>query len=178
MSAEPCICRQRIVGGMRPACRAAVHVPSSPWPLEFFAPGAPAPQGSKNQDRHGRMYESAKGLGDWRKAVWAYARQAMRTWQPIPAGVPVYAELQFVMPRIKALPKTKATPPHTKKPDADKLSRAVFDAMTGVVYADDSQVTRYLADKRYAEPGERTGVHVLVRPRDHVTTQPARSSTR
>lgn len=147
------------------------------WPLVFFAPGTPTPQGSKSHDRHGNMFESARGLGDWRKAVWAYARQAMRTWPPIPAGVPVYAELEFVLYRPKNTPRTRPTPPATKKPDADKLARACFDAMTGVVYADDAQVTRYLADKRLAEPGERTGVHVLIRPMDRVTARREETSS-
>lgn len=40
----------------------------------------------------------------------------------------------------------------TTKPDVLKLARGVEDAMTGVVYADDSQIVRELLRKEYGEP--------------------------
>jgi len=64
----------------------------------------------------------------------------------------VYFEALFYLPRPKALrTKTKATQvfPHTKKPDLDKLVRAAKDALTGVVWTDDSQVVHVVARKRY-----------------------------
>lgn len=54
------------------------------------------------------------------------------------------------------------TPPHTKKPDRDKLLRAVGDAMTGIVYVDDSQVIAGDTRKRYAYLGETTGALIIV----------------
>ena len=40
------------------------------------------------------------------------------------------------------------------KPDVDKLARAGLDAMTGVVFSDDAQVTEALVGKVYGEtPG-------------------------
>lgn len=38
---------------------------------------------------------------------------------------------------------------YTKKPDIDKLTRSVLDALTGIVYRDDSQVDYVLAQKKY-----------------------------
>ncbi len=39
---------------------------------------------------------------------------------------------------------------HTKKPDLDKLARALKDALKGVLYHDDAQVVVLLARKVYA----------------------------
>lgn len=54
----------------------------------------------------------------------------------------------FFLPRPKSLPlKVKH---HTKKPDLDKLARAVKDALKGVLWQDDSQVVDLVARKAYA----------------------------
>lgn len=134
------------------------------WPVVFFAPGKPEPQGSKSHDRHGNMFESAAGLHTWRKIVWAYARQAMRRNPPAHKDIPLVVEVRFVLYRPKNLPKTRPTPPAVKKPDGDKLARAIGDAMKGVVYTDDSQITDWVIRKRIAEPGEPTGAHITVHP--------------
>ena len=44
-------------------------------------------------------------------------------------------------------------------PDSDKICRTVLDALTGVVFKDDSQITRLLAIKSYGEP-ERLEVEI------------------
>lgn len=49
-------------------------------------------------------------------------------------------------------------------PDTDKLSRAVLDALAGVVYAQDQQVTDMHATKRTARIGEQPGLHISWRP--------------
>lgn len=48
------------------------------------------------------------------------------------------------------------------RPDVLKLARAVEDALTGVVYRDDSQITDELLQKRFGEP-ERVEVTVVER---------------
>ena len=45
--------------------------------------------------------------------------------------------------------------------DVDKLVRAIFDAMTGIVYKDDSQVCDSSEQKRYAD-GRAPGVWVYI----------------
>jgi Holliday junction resolvase RusA-like endonuclease len=39
------------------------------------------------------------------------------------------------------------------KPDVDKLSRGVMDALTGIIFRDDSCVVTKRASKRYGRPG-------------------------
>ncbi len=127
--------------------------------ITFFVPGVPRPQGSKSRDRDGNMYESSRGLRPWRDAVGWIARA--RNTQAMQDG-PFAVHCRFVMPRPQAMAKTKPTPPHTKKPDVDKIARAILDAITGVWFKDDSQVTCLVATKRYAEFGEKPGVHITV----------------
>lgn len=99
------------------------------------------------------MVESSKAVKPWRVDVAWAAREHF----PTPLAGPVRLELGFVMPRPKSTPKSK-TPAAIKRPDVDKLARAVLDAITGVVVADDSQVVHLVATKRIAEPGEESGV--------------------
>ena len=129
----------------------------------FHVRGNPAPQGSKQAFVRGRravLVESSKRLPAWRIAVQDAALQHL---QPIPAGVAVRVEIHFVMPRPKSLPKSRPTPPAVKRiGDLDKLCRAILDGLDGPAYADDSQVTVLVADKRIAEPGEEPGARINV----------------
>lgn len=80
----------------------------------------------------------------------------------IPA--PVGASLHFVMPRPKSAAK-RSTPPAVKRNgDADKLARAVFDALSGIAYGDDSHVIDFRATKRTADIGEQSGCHITIWP--------------
>jgi Holliday junction resolvase RusA-like endonuclease len=63
--------------------------------------------------------------------------------------------LEFGMPR----PKTVKRELPTVKPDLDKLTRALLDALTGRVWKDDAQVVRLVVDKAYSE---RPGVEIRV----------------
>ena len=75
------------------------------------------------------------------------------------------------MPRPKTTPKSY-TPAAVKKPDIDKLCRAILDGITHVVIATDSQVTRLVADKRLAEIGEEAHVRIQVEERDVPSRRP------
>lgn len=75
-----------------------------------------------------------------------------------PAGA-VSLVLIFRLPRTKRCA-TTARFPHITRPDLDKLVRAVKDALTGVLYADDGQVQLLLAQKFIAAPNEAAGVEV------------------
>lgn len=122
---------------------------------QVFIYGRPAPQGSKRHLGNGIMVESSKAVKPWRVDVAWAAREAFLT----PLDGAVRLELGFVMPRPKSAPK-KSTPAAVKRPDLDKLVRAVMDAITGVVVVDDSQVVHLVATKRIAEIGESPGLEL------------------
>jgi crossover junction endodeoxyribonuclease RusA len=48
------------------------------------------------------------------------------------------------------------------KPDIDKLARATLDALTGIVFDDDSRIVELALHKTYAEPG-REGARIVVK---------------
>lgn len=123
----------------------------------LFIPGVPAPQGSKRHVGHGRMIESSTAVGPWRERV---ALAVHNEHWPLLSG-PVAVDLTFVMPRPKSTPKTR-TPPAIKRPDLDKMIRAVLDALTGITFADDAQVVELVANKRLADPGCQPGVWITV----------------
>lgn len=125
-----------------------------------FVEGRPAPQGSKRHVGNGRMIESSKAVGPWREKI---AWTARSRGGILPAG-PHSADITFVMPRPKQTPKRTPTPPAVKRPDLDKLLRAVFDAITGVWIEDDSHITHLTAHKRIAELGETSGVAITITP--------------
>ncbi|MDO5730799.1 RusA family crossover junction endodeoxyribonuclease [Corynebacterium sphenisci] len=129
----------------------------------MFVPGTPAPQGSKKAMMPPRghrpvLVESSTRLPAWRQAVALIAR----TRCPQPATGPVALEVEFVMPRTRAM-RDRPAPPMVQRPDVDKLLRAVLDGLTGPAFPDDSQVVRLTATKRRAAPGEPTGAHITIK---------------
>jgi len=120
-----------------------------------FVPGKPAPQGSKRHVGNGRLIESSREVGPWRERVALAAHGHTRGLLTPPVSV----RLEFVLPRPKSAPK-RSTPSATKRPDVDKLARAILDALTGVWITDDSHVTDLYAHKRLAEPDETPGVFI------------------
>lgn len=128
--------------------------------LDLFVPGRPAPQGSKRHVGRGILVESSKAVAPWRTDIaWHAAQQYTADVQ----GGALAVEIEFVMPRPASTPK-RATPPATKRPDIDKLARAVLDALSGIVWRDDSQIVDLHPTKRLAEMGERSGARIRVRP--------------
>lgn len=90
--------------------------------------------------------EGTKGSGDWRKAIqWAAQQQCDGAFF---GDVAVRLSIVFFLPRPKTLPKRVRH--HLKKPDIDKLTRNVCDALKGVLWKDDSQVVDLVARKAYA----------------------------
>jgi crossover junction endodeoxyribonuclease RusA len=86
-----------------------------------------------------------KSLKGWETAV----RDAIQQHAP---GVwfegAVVMRIHFELPRPKAV--RWPAKPHLKRPDLDKLVRGTLDAMTKVLWHDDSQVISITASKSYA----------------------------
>jgi Holliday junction resolvase RusA-like endonuclease len=51
---------------------------------------------------------------------------------------------------------------HTQAPDIDKLSRSILDALKGISWRDDGQVSYKLASKQYTEGRAREGADIRI----------------
>ena len=136
--------------------------------ITFTAHGKPATAGSKKafpyRKKDGTLGatvtdSSGENGKAWRGVVVAAALDALgaRTGLDLIRG-PVAVRMQFVFSRPKShfgtgrnadRLKDSAPQHHTKKPDVLKLGRAVEDALTGVVWRDDSQICDGDYCKRY-----------------------------
>jgi Holliday junction resolvase RusA-like endonuclease len=124
--------------------------------------GVAVPQGSKNAYVIGRraviVDANAPKLKPWRLKVHNAAVAELAGREGFARGIPLYCSLQFFLPR----PRTAKRHYPSVKPDLDKTTRAVWDALTTAgVWADDCQVTRANMSKSYAD--DEPFVHITVR---------------
>lgn len=133
--------------------------------VQFWAAGIPQPQGSKSVHMLGgkpvMRDANSHRLHAWRREV---AGAAGVAWLGEPLREPVRVSLRFVFPRPAGAPRSRRWP--SVRPDLDKLVRAVLDALTGVVLADDALVVSLQAHKVYLGTGP--GVAIAVRAMDDV----------
>lgn len=145
--------------------------------LTFFVPGIPRPGGSKRVfpiRKGGKLTgkfivtdAAGKGNKDWRASVAHEASQNVITSDllGLPARLPMRIEIVFTLPRPKshfrANGTLKPTAPayHITKPDCLKLARSTTDALTGILYFDDSQLVIETYNKGY---GPNPGAHISV----------------
>jgi Holliday junction resolvase RusA-like endonuclease len=121
--------------------------------LEFTVWGVPVPQGSmkaflpKGWDRPIVTADNKK-TKPWRQEIAGAALAALGKQSPAGKNVPIRIEVRFFFPRpksVKALDKTT-------RPDLDKLLRSLGDALTGILWQDDAQVTEIHACKLFGTP--------------------------
>jgi len=134
--------------------------------IYFTVPGTPTAKGRPKIGRvagHARMFTPDKTV-KYESTVALFARQAMGDrnlfdgpvaldlvlHMPIPSSWS--AKKKFAALKAEIIPETK--------PDCSNVLKAVEDAMNGIVYLDDKQISDLTVKKRY---GERPGVDVVVR---------------
>lgn len=134
----------------------------------FNVVGRPAPQGSKTYLGKGQFKEQSRYVAAWRNDV---RNAASKAFGEALANGPLMTEMIFMFARPKCHHvagkidrplKDDAPFWHTSAPDRDKLERATNDAMTGVIWVDDSQVAATLSQKIYVEPGMPSGALIRV----------------
>lgn len=137
--------------------------------------GAAQPQGSKSgfsargstrvAMREGGSKAARDRHKDWRQAV-ATAGRAWQDSTPTPLlDEPLAVSIVFHLPRPKSSRRWWLW--CRSRPDLDKLVRAVFDGLTGVIWTDDSRVVELRARKPYGDP-----------PRAEVTITPLGTAER
>lgn len=143
-------------------CSPVEWTPEQTWDLDIFVPGKPMTKGNLTGFKMGTRIKLTEKSGTEQRQWSAFVHDtAAQAWSGGPTDQAVEFHVEFVIPRRKAAPKGR-TDPHTRKPDGDKLLRAVWDALTHVVWVDDAQVVRWSGSKREAEIGETPGARIRV----------------
>ncbi len=89
---------------------------------------------------------------EWAKTIQVVAQMSAPDITELWSG-PIALKLIFYMKKPASYPKSRDLW-HIKKPDLDKLVRAVGDALTGVIYTEDSHVVEIVTAKHYSNlPG-------------------------
>lgn len=137
--------------------------------ISFFVLGLPQPQGSaKAFVQNGRTHITSDNpkMKSWRNDVKC---EAQKHFTKPELDAPMIVTAVFCLPRPKGHYGTgrnagvvKASAPDVPavKPDVDKLARALLDALTGVAYRDDAQVTTLTVRKAYTDESVGTFISV------------------
>jgi Holliday junction resolvase RusA-like endonuclease len=137
--------------------------------MQFFVAGEPVPQGSSRAfvvKGRAVITHANKGTDGWRQRIATEAQKAAAehgwTWEDDKdVGYEIIGTFRFTKP--KSAPKKRKL--NTRKPDLDKLVRALNDAITGILIPDDSQIVRINIGKEYAEEGQGPGIWVKIQKR-------------
>lgn len=147
--------------------------------LSFEVMGTPIPQGSKRawlNSTSGKVMmteASGKKHSTWRNEVTGQARQAMadvgRFGEPYREAISCSLTFQFHRPlshygtgKNSEVVKASASSHPVKPPDLDKLTRAIWDSLTSVVWVDDAQVVAATIRKQWVERWQGEGVLIHV----------------
>lgn len=138
--------------------------------ISFFVAGDPQPKGStrsfyvKKVDRVVTTTTN-KNTKQWQLRVATEGQHANesrgRSFFCSDKECAYEVEATFLFFRPKSLPKKVRM--NTRRPDLDKLVRAVLDGLAEILIPDDSQVVYISARKRYINEGETPGAHIRVR---------------
>ena len=138
--------------------------------MRFSVNGLPIAQGSKRVIGKAVIESNQSRLKPWRQEVAQMALAEMDG--DLTYSGPVSVTVMFFLPRPRGhygtgrnADKLRDSAPAAPavKPDIDKLARSVLDALTGIVFHDDSQVVTLTAHKVYAEYRNYPGATVEVR---------------
>lgn len=135
--------------------------------VEFTIPGDPVPQGRPRAARNGRrivMYDP-KDSREYKQYVSLIARQhAPKTLLegPLSVRMKIYRQIpKSTTKKDRALIFEGKKRPITK-PDTDNYTKSVLDALNGIIYKDDSQVTDLYASKYYSDDPRVISIHAFM----------------
>ena len=121
--------------------------------IEFTVPGRPVPMARPRVTMHGTY--TPKRCRDYKAAVSIAAKVAMVGKEPIEGAVALFIKLGYGAPQSWTKAKRAAASGNAIRPigrntgDADNHAKAIMDALTGIVWKDDSQVVCLTVEKWY-----------------------------
>ena len=121
--------------------------------VEFTVPGVPIGKGRPRFTKDGHTYTPEKTRQYENKVVLCWKSQSGKGFA---AGIPLKATVTafFTVPKSTSKKKAAAMDgaPHTKRPDADNVAKAILDALNGHAYNDDSAIA-LLTVRKYQTTG-------------------------
>jgi Holliday junction resolvase RusA-like endonuclease len=157
-----------IIKQINPDILAAVAQAEPTKPIRFFVPGKAEPGGSKRAFVIGGraiITDANKNAKSWKDRV---ASVAGDIYSGPLLAIPLSVEMVFIITRPKGhyrtgknahLLRDNAPQYPTSKPDALKLARSTEDALTGILWKDDSLTVDLTTRKRF---GDKPGAWVTV----------------
>jgi Holliday junction resolvase RusA-like endonuclease len=125
--------------------------------VQFIVPGQPQGKGRHrvgNVRGHARMFTPAKTVA-YESLIALAAQHARGQGSLIEGPVSCSIELNCTIPKSWSKQKRKQAIAGeivpTTKPDCDNTAKAVMDALNGVIWHDDTQVTTLIVSKHYSE---------------------------
>lgn len=125
--------------------------------VEFEVPCRPRGKGrprATSAGKHTRMYTDAKTIA-FENLIMACFREhgvvEMFPREPIRIQIRAYFVPRKSWPKWKRESANAGTLPMMQTPDTDNIAKVVMDALNGLAYHDDSQVTEIDATKAYGE---------------------------
>jgi len=127
--------------------------------LRFIVYGQAEPAGSKRNIGHRRIIDANPKAAEWKRQVAQVVGHAFDGNRLLEG--PLRLELVFYRPRPanhygtgRNQGRVKASAPEypITRPDCLKQARGIEDALTGVIWRDDSQIVDELLFKRYGSP--------------------------
>ena len=119
--------------------------------INFTIPGNPVPKARARtcRNRHtGKSFsftpETTRRWEEWVKLC------AVEHAPPALLDGPLQVVLTFYLQRPPSIPKRRQHP--DRKPDLDNLSKAVLDALQGIIFTTDSRIVRLDLWKHYGDP--------------------------
>lgn len=144
-----------MVGNKRSKIKGGCVRGDNVYEIKFTVPGDPVPQGRPRATSKGGMTKlyDPPASREYKKLVKAYASKN----RP-PELIEGYIEVEMLIYKrsLKSFSKKKIAEaeagflrPKTK-PDADNYAKGILDAMKGIIWQDDGQVTDLIARKYYS----------------------------
>lgn len=125
-----------------------------PVRIVFEVPGDPVAKARPRVNRATGAVYTPRGTVVFERLVGTIARQYFKA----PLQGPVTVEIKSVIAPPVSWTKKKTAAllwrPHTQKPDADNLQKAVLDALNGIAFKDDSQVWSAKTSKIWGAPAK------------------------
>jgi Holliday junction resolvase RusA-like endonuclease len=120
--------------------------------IKFIVYGIPVAKGRPKFTKRGFAYTPKKTVN----AENDFKMQALKFKPPVPWECAIALTARFFMPIPASMPKKfrfsaeNEIMPHSKRPDADNLLKLISDAMNGIFFKDDNQISDLQIEKRYS----------------------------